>query len=101
MTRRWHLVAVLCFSMPVVGALSIARTSGVGLGAHVLLFAVGAGLGFACAAVLQYVGTQVRQQAAQRQAYSAILLNVGAVVWIGIALCLGIWLSSIVTRHVG
>ena len=103
MTNRWHLVVTLCFFMPGAGAIATAKAEGAGFGASVIILVLGLTLGFVCAWMLHLAGVaagnQMRQQTGARQARIAMVLNVGAVLWMVIALVLGLWLSSVASRH--
>jgi hypothetical protein len=102
MTTYWHLVVTVCFFMPMAGAVATATAAHARLGGYLLLIAVGLALGFAFAWTLQLagaaVGNRMRQQAGARQKRFELMLHTGALLWMVIALCLGIWLSSQLVR---
>lgn len=90
--------------MPITGALATAKAANVGFTGYTLAIVLGAALGLACAWALQIagaaVGTRMRQEPATRRTGYARTLSVAALLWIAIALALGIWLSSIAMRSI-
>jgi hypothetical protein len=103
MTTYWHLVVAVCFFMPLAGAVATATAARATSGAYVLVIALALALGFAFAWALQLagaaVGNQMCQHTGARQRRLELVLHTCAVLWMAIALFLGIWLSSTTMQY--
>ena len=104
MVSLWDLLLVICFAMPIGGALSSASIRKVGFGGYALAITLGLALGACCAWAMRTVGATV---AAHIQRHPVSLhdryfraLYFAAMLWIILTLFLGGWVSSALLRLV-
>ena len=98
MGSLWNFLTVLCFAMPITGALSEARLAKVGFGGYAFAVTIGAVLGVCCALVMRVAAGEVlanlrrrpsweRSVSMQKWFFSAFYL--ASVLWMVFALFFG------------
>jgi hypothetical protein len=107
MVALWHLLILICFVMPIGGALASAGLAGVGFGGYVLTIVVGLVVGVCCSWAMWFAHkifvTKLQRHLDLEHSVSEWYFRAfyfSKIVWIGFALWLGAWLSSLLLRLV-
>jgi hypothetical protein len=107
MVSLWDLLTLICFVMPIGGALASAQFFKAGLGGQVLAVTIGIVLGVSCALMMRIVTKTITAKLQRRPdwEHSASLqkwffrgLYFAAMIWIVVAGFLGGWVSLAVLR---
>jgi len=98
MVSVWDFLTVLCFAMPITGAVAEARIRKVGAGGYALAVTAGLLLGVCCAWTMRAIIRAVladlkrhpkREHSLSRQSWMLGTIYLAAALWMGIALFLG------------
>jgi len=104
MVSLWDLLLLLCFTMPIAGALLPAHSAKVGFNGYTVAIVVGVALGLGCSWSMRTIGKKISvstrpYSASRREGYFRALYFAG-VLWIAFAFFLGTWASSAALRFV-
>jgi hypothetical protein len=100
----WDLLSVLCFAMPIAGAVASARLAKAGFRGYALAITIGLALGVSCAWTVRTAGKTVdahvkrHSESVQERYFRALYF--AAMLWIVFGLFLGAWASSVLMRVV-
>jgi hypothetical protein len=104
MVSLWDLLNVLCFVMPIGGALASARIAKVGFSGYALATTLGLAFGVCCAWPMRTVGktvaTHIKRHPGSLKERYAYALYFAAMLWIVFALFLGEYASMALLRRV-
>jgi hypothetical protein len=100
----WLLLILICFVMPIAGALTSAELARVGFGGYALAIVIGLAVGTGCAWTMWTVGgiavARTKRHSVSLQEWCARAAYFAAVLWIVVAGLLGGWVSSLLLRLV-
>lgn len=100
MPKWWHLLAAICFGMPMASALPYAQVANASVTRYALVLVLSVMLGLAWAWALETarttVGTRITRKSGSLPGWYSGALYCAAIVWMAIAWFLGLWLSSVV-----
>ena len=109
MATLWQLLILICFTMPIAGAVGSAKLAKVGFGGYALAITIGLPLGVCCAWAMWIMHkifvTNLRRRpdwehwAAQHE-WFYVAFYFTKILWIVLALFLGAWVSSATLRLV-
>jgi hypothetical protein len=107
MVTLWQLLILICFAIPIGGALASAKLAMVGVGGYALAVTVGLAVGACCAWAMwtthKIVVTNLQRHPDWEHSMSEWYFRAfyfAKMLWIAVALFLGAWLSSLLLRLV-